>query len=103
MSELLHFSVHVLLEQVVAHGHDSHAQQDVNKVDDKFQLVQSLGRVYLATHVHARHEVPEPDLEKGRDAEVDRIQIVPVLPLGEKDGPDQQVDRHHPQASCRRN
>ncbi len=96
VSKLFHLGVHVLFEQVVTHCHDTHAQEDVNKIDDEFQLVQSLGRIQLTAHVHAGHEVSEPDLEEGRDAEVDRVKIVPILPLGEQDGPDQQVDRHHP-------
>ena len=49
----------------------------------------------------SRNEIPETDLEEGGDAEVDRVQIVPVFPLGEEDGADQQVDGHHPQAGRR--
>ena len=49
----------------------------------------------------SRNEIPETYLEEGGDAEVDRVQIVPVFPLGEEDGADQQVDGHHPQAGRR--
>ena len=36
------------------------------------------------------------DLEKRGDAEVEAVQVVPVLPLGEHDGAEGEVEEHHP-------
>ena len=46
-------------------------------------------------------KVPEANLAEGDDAEVDRVEVVPSLPLGKHDGAQDQVEHHHPETSGR--
>jgi hypothetical protein len=44
-AKLFDLCIHVFLQEVVAHGDDAHAQQNVNKVDHQLQLIQRFSRI----------------------------------------------------------
>ncbi|XP_034250272.1 uncharacterized protein LOC117650779 [Thrips palmi] len=92
--ELAHLDAHLLAHQVVAHGDEPQAQQQVDEVDDQPRLAAVLVRVDGG----ARHEVAEADLAQARHAEVAAVQVAPALPLGEHDGAGEHVAADDPEA-----
>jgi len=95
--ELARLHVHVLLHEIVAHGYQTHAQQQIHKVDDELGLA-ALGGV---AGTPAWDQIAHADLAERRDAEVSTVQEVPALPLGEHDRAGEDIAEDHPEAGGR--
>lgn len=79
--DFLQLNFHLFAHQVVAHGNDAHAEQEIHKIDDQLRLFPALGVQYICTG----HEITEANFAQTRHAEIQRIEVAPFFPLRKHD------------------
>lgn len=99
VTNLLH---NLLLHEIQTHGQKRHSQKDVHRTYDELRsgLGFVLGFVHLVNVIVARNEIPEPDRHETREAEIRTVQVIPTLPIGENDRPQDNIEHEHKKAGC---
>lgn len=91
LAHLLHLDLNILPHQVVAHGHQTQTQQHVTEGNQQLRLITLEG-----VNIGAWHQITQAQLAQAGDAEVGAVQVAPLLPSGEHDGPGEHISSNHP-------